>query len=121
VGIAVGSGTDVAIESSPIVLPGSDLSGVVTTLEIARRTLTTIKQNLFFAFIYNVIGIPLAAAGMLNPMIASAAMAASSVSVVLSSLRLRNVQPPIPPVRRAEPKEPSGPLVSLSLPIGADS
>jgi Cu+-exporting ATPase len=117
VGIAVGSGTDVAIESSPIVLPGSDLSGVVTTLEIARRTLSTIKQNLFFAFIYNVIGIPLAAAGMLNPMIASAAMAASSVSVVLSSLRLRNVQPPIPPVRRAEP---SGPLVSLSLPAGVE-
>ena len=88
-GMAVGSGTDVAIEAGDVVLMSGDPLLAVTSLRLARRTFSTIKQNLFWAFGYNTAAIPLAALGFLNPMIAAAAMAFSSVSVVTNSLRLR--------------------------------
>jgi len=89
VGIAIGSGTDVAIETGSIVLIKGDLQGVVTAIRLSKRTIRTIKENLFWAFIYNTIGIPLAAMGFLNPMIGAFAMSLSSVSVVSNSLRLK--------------------------------
>jgi P-type E1-E2 ATPase len=88
-GMAVGSGTDVAIEAADVVLMSGDPGLAVTGLGLARATFRTIRQNLFWAFGYNVAAIPLAALGVLNPMIAAAAMAFSSVSVVVNSLRLR--------------------------------
>ncbi|EGQ2784283.1 copper-translocating P-type ATPase [Staphylococcus pseudintermedius] len=92
IGVAMGSGSDIALESADIALVRNHLDGIADALQLSRLTIKNIKQNLFFAFCYNLIGIPIAAAGFLAPWVAGTAMAFSSVSVVLNALRLKNVK-----------------------------
>ncbi|EIE3588876.1 copper-translocating P-type ATPase [Staphylococcus pseudintermedius] len=92
IGVAMGSGSDIALESADIALVRNHLDGIAEALQLSRLTIKNIKQNLFFAFCYNLIGIPIAAAGFLVPWVAGTAMAFSSVSVVLNALRLKNVK-----------------------------
>ena len=99
VGIAMGTGTDVAIESAGVTLVKGDLRGIVRARRLSRATMRNIRQNLFFAFVYNTLGVPIAAGVLypffgllLSPMIASAAMSLSSVSVIANALRLRHAK-----------------------------
>ncbi|GBQ89608.1 cation/heavy metal transporter [Gluconacetobacter johannae DSM 13595] len=100
VGIAMGSGSDIALDTAEIVLMRSELASLIDAMDLSRATLAKVRQNLFFAFVYNVLGIPLAALGLLNPAIAGAAMALSSVSVVSNSLLLNRWKPAL---RKAPP------------------
>jgi Cu+-exporting ATPase len=122
VGLAMGTGTDVALEAADITLLRGDLASVVTAIELSRRTLRTIRQNLAFAFLYNILAIPIAAGALasllgllLNPMLASAIMALESVSVVSNSLRLRRFRPSLQPA--AEPAA----TPEIAVPQGTNS
>ncbi|MDZ4097743.1 MAG: HAD-IC family P-type ATPase, partial [Methylophilaceae bacterium] len=90
VGMSIGKATGIAIETSDLILINGDIAQVAESIELSRRTLAVIKQNLFWAFSYNALAIPVAMAGRLNPLIASGAMALSSVSVIANSLRLKD-------------------------------
>ncbi len=92
IGIAIGSGSDVAKETGGIILVRNDVRDVVAGIALSRATMRTIKQNLFWAFVYNSIGVPIAALGYLNPIIAAAAMALSSLTVIINSALLRRVK-----------------------------
>jgi len=125
VGVAMGTGTDVALEAADITLLRGDLTSVVTAIELSRRTLRTIRQNLAFAFLYNILAIPIAAGALasllgllLNPMLASAIMALESVSVVSNSLRLRRFRPSLAPTAEvADTAASTVPPATHSLPV----
>jgi Cu+-exporting ATPase len=119
VGIAMATGTDVAMQAAGITLMRGDPALVADAIDISRRTYAKIRQNLFWAFVYNVIGIPLAALGWLNPVIAGAAMAFSSVSVVSNALLLRRWRPHEPPVPSEHVATPVGPARGVTLVRGA--
>ena len=107
VGMAIGAGTDIAMESAEVVLMTGSLSGVCSAIELSKATIRNIKMNLFWAFFYNCLGIPVAALGLLNPMIGAAAMSMSSVFVVTNALRLRFFQPKCAIITTEEPIEKS--------------
>jgi Cu+-exporting ATPase len=112
-GLAIGTGTDVAIEASGLTLVSGDLRAAADAVRLARRTLSTIKGNLFWAFAYNVAAVPLAIAGVVNPVVAAGAMAFSSIFVVSNSLRLRKFRP-----LRAAAREPLEAARALEAPAG---
>ncbi|MGE5673393.1 MAG: heavy metal translocating P-type ATPase [Mycobacterium leprae] len=114
VGMAIGTGTDIAIETAAVTLMNGDLRGIATAIRLSRQTMQTIKENFFWAFIYNIIGIPLAAFGLLSPMIAGGAMGFSSVSVVSNSLLLKRYDP-----RRPESIRSALPFKALGLAVMA--
>ncbi len=118
-GLAMGTGTDVAIEASDLTLVGGDLRAAVDAIRLSRRTLATIKGNLFWAFAYNLAALPLAAAGLLNPMLAGAAMACSSVFVVTNSLRLRRFRSHVEQAPSPKERPPWPPSSSPSRPSTA--
>ncbi len=99
VGMAIGAGTDIAVESADVVLISGSLMGIVNAVRLSQATITTIRQNLFWAFFYNCLGIPVAALGLLSPMIGAAAMSMSSVFVVANALRLRRFKPDVVPAQ----------------------
>jgi Cu+-exporting ATPase len=120
-GLAMGTGTDVAIEASDLTLVRGDLRAAVDAIRLARRTLGTIKANLFWAFAYNLAALPLAALGLLNPLIAGAAMALSSVFVVSNSLRLRRFRTAYPTNAKAAAAQPSSTTSTATVPALPDA
>ncbi|MEO8676751.1 MAG: hypothetical protein ABI569_14335, partial [Casimicrobiaceae bacterium] len=115
VSFAMGAGAGSALSAADLTLLRNDLSGVAAAIDLSRATLRKIRQNLFFAFVYNVLGIPLAAFGLLTPPLAGAAMAASSVSVVANALLLKRWRPPKPAAATKPDNPPSQPAKAVTI------